>query len=385
MASDRAKLVLDEQSFQGLLAAAFTIQEHNARMNSGNAVDVETEAAARPNADPPRVETNASEVRENQPQIGASSLSSCKQCGGALPTADATCPNCSVPNFRPGERLQRNWASLWQMSKEQGLALDTRRKPGDDLPLSPADPARVRRDAVNPSAVGSAVAPAESTRSLRIEEVNEIVGAGEAAGLTQDDLDRDHPQELLLAKIDLPEVATSGEEPAVLDGSADSAAVYHNSLNHKGLDQDGLDRDGVSEEEWTESDAIADSSGDSESSDGGWKKLRLKLQFRRADVFLGLAVIVALVALLWPAAGQQKSGPTLWERTLIAMGVAEEPQQTVNFHGDPDLKVWVDTHTALYYCPGDELYGKSPGGHYTTQREAQADRFEPAERSVCIQ
>ncbi len=53
--------------------------------------------------------------------------------------------------------------------------------------------------------------------------------------------------------------------------------------------------------------------------------------------------------------------------------------------GDPNMKVWVDTHTALYYCPGDELYGQSPDGHFTTQGEAQQDRFEPAERSACVE
>src|ERR1035438_5363763 len=35
MPSTRTKLVLDEQSFQGLLAAAFTIQQHNDRHAAG--------------------------------------------------------------------------------------------------------------------------------------------------------------------------------------------------------------------------------------------------------------------------------------------------------------------------------------------------------------
>ena len=70
---------------------------------------------------------------------------------------------------------------------------------------------------------------------------------------------------------------------------------------------------------------------------------------------------------------------------LVAIGIAEAPEPVVHYRGDPTLKVWVDTHTALYYCPGDELYGKSPDGHFSTQREAQTDRFEPAERSACVQ
>ena len=381
MASDRAKLVLDEQSFQGLLAAAFTIQEHNARMNSGDPLDGGTDAPAPPNADPPQVKTSppaiptSDEVKAKPPQVSASPLSNCRDCGGPLPSADANCPNCNVPNFRPGERLQRNWASLWQMGKEQGFALDARRKPEDDLPLSPADPGRLRRDALDPSALRSAVAPPEAPPSPR--EKGSAVPAAEAVDLAHPALGHDHPQGLLRAQIDLPAAATSeAEESSMLENSGSSIPLHHGDLSH----------DGQSEEEWADSDTVPDSSPGSDASARGLKGLRVKLHFRRADLFLGLAVIVAAVALLWPASGQQKQ-PSLppWERLLIAMGIAEEPEQTVHFHGDPDLKVWVDTHTALYYCPGDELYGKSPDGHYTSQREAQADRFEPAERSVCIQ
>ncbi len=110
-----------------------------------------------------------------------------------------------------------------------------------------------------------------------------------------------------------------------------------------------------------------------------------KLRFHRADLYLGIAVLIAVVALVWPTTTPQ--GPSLpaWERILVAMGIAETTQPVANFRGDPNVRVWVDTHTALYYCPGEELYGKSPDGHYTTQREAQSDRFEPAERSVCVQ
>jgi hypothetical protein len=379
MASDRAKLVLDEQSFQGLLAAAFTIQEHNARMNGG-AVGDEAETSAKPKADPPQAASSPPEIKANPPHANASPLSTCKECGGPLPSADATCLNCCAPNFRPGERLQRNWASLWQMSKEQGLALDARRKPGDDIPLSPGDPGRLRRDPASPSAVRSAVAPPEPAPSLRARKASEDPAADEAVNLTHHDLDHDHPQELLLATIDLSAATTSGTEETTIADAEDSIPLHHDGLNGA-----GLNRDGLSDGEWAEPDAVPESSAVPEPSGRGLKNLRLKLRFRRADLFLGLAVIVAAVALLWPASGGQKPSLSPWERVLIAMGIAEEPQQAVHFHGDPDLKVWVDTHTALYYCPGDELYGKSPDGHYSTQREAQADRFEPAERSVCIQ
>jgi hypothetical protein len=67
---------------------------------------------------------------------------------------------------------------------------------------------------------------------------------------------------------------------------------------------------------------------------------------------------------------------------LISLGMAEAPQPPAD-KGDPTAQVWVDTHTGLYYCPGADLYGKTPKGKYTTQRDAQLDQFEPAYRKTC--
>jgi hypothetical protein len=52
-------------------------------------------------------------------------------------------------------------------------------------------------------------------------------------------------------------------------------------------------------------------------------------------------------------------------------------------NGNPDVKVWIDLHTALYYCPGAGSYGKTVKGQFTSQRAAQLDRFEPAFGRVC--
>ena len=43
--------------------------------------------------------------------------------------------------------------------------------------------------------------------------------------------------------------------------------------------------------------------------------------------------------------------------------------------GNPDTQVWVDVHTALYHCPGSELFGKTPDGKLASQRDAQQDQF----------
>ncbi len=122
---------------------------------------------------------------------------------------------------------------------------------------------------------------------------------------------------------------------------------------------------------------------------------------RRGDVSLAVAVVLVVVVIAWgifsghsvqatgnPAgtAAQSKAAPdanlSFVDRTLIALGLAEAPPPPEN-KGNPDAKVWVDLQTALYYCPADDLYGKTPKGRMTSQRSAQLDRFEPAYRKIC--
>ena len=131
---------------------------------------------------------------------------------------------------------------------------------------------------------------------------------------------------------------------------------------------------------------------------------------RRADIYLAVALVVVIAAIGWlvgskqpnPAAGSARaatssgnpagtSSPrrkppepqlTLFEKMLVAVGLAEPPPAPV-YSGNPSTQVWVDLRTALYYCPGADLYGKTPKGRFTSQRDAQLDQFEPAYRKAC--
>jgi GAF domain-containing protein len=73
---------------------------------------------------------------------------------------------------------------------------------------------------------------------------------------------------------------------------------------------------------------------------------------------------------------------SMMEKMLVGLGLAEAPSKPV-YKGDPQAKVWEDLHTALYYCEGSDFFGKTKGGRYATQREAQLDQFQPASRKVC--
>lgn len=116
----------------------------------------------------------------------------------------------------------------------------------------------------------------------------------------------------------------------------------------------------------------------------GLHNLRQQFNIHRADLYLGMAVVVAIFALLSPTpAAPQKPRLAPWQRVLVNLGIAEAPAPQIHYRGDPSIEVWVDPHTALYYCPGDELYGKTADGRLTGQREAQVDQFEPANRAAC--
>jgi hypothetical protein len=73
---------------------------------------------------------------------------------------------------------------------------------------------------------------------------------------------------------------------------------------------------------------------------------------------------------------------SLFDRILVKVGLAEAPEPE-DYKGNPETQVWVDLQTALYYCPGADLFGKTPKGKFASQRDAQLDQFEPAYRKAC--
>jgi len=126
---------------------------------------------------------------------------------------------------------------------------------------------------------------------------------------------------------------------------------------------------------------------------------------RKGDFYLAIAVVLVLVVIRWgiwsnrsvaatghgsAVAGSMSRNKPLapdadlstFDKLLISLGLAEAPEAP-EYKGNPDTQVWIDLHTALYYCPGADLFGKTPKGRVSSQRDAQLDQFEPANRKPC--
>lgn len=114
-------------------------------------------------------------------------------------------------------------------------------------------------------------------------------------------------------------------------------------------------------------------------------------QTQRANIYLAISAVLLLAVLAgWgsrPTENQPSNRPrppqlSFLESILVDLGLAVAPPAEA-YRGNPDIKVWVDLHTALYYCPDADQYGKTGNGKFTSQRDAQLDQFEPAFRKAC--
>lgn len=244
----------------------------------------------------------------------------CRGCGQHLAEDELFCGKCGIEKIiDPDGPLQSKWASLWFMNEARRIA----EKP-DEAPF------------------------------LSDEDVLSIA----------------EPQ-------DLPdgEVFTVERLSPRPSAAADSAVERHNEAIATTESAKHLVR-----VEWLP---------DTVSSSRAEGRLRHQWRVNRANFYLAGASLLLIAALSgWgtipaldtpPGAGPQLS---LFDRMLVGLGIAEAPDAPV-YRGNPDTPVWVDLHTALYYCPGSDLYGKTDGGKIATQRSAQMDQFEPAHRKAC--
>jgi serine/threonine protein kinase len=72
---------------------------------------------------------------------------------------------------------------------------------------------------------------------------------------------------------------------------------------------------------------------------------------------------------------------------LLRHAALATPQSKVlkTYDGEkPDVKVWVNTESGTYHCPGTRWYGKTQEGEYMTQKEARDKGYHPAASRACM-
>jgi hypothetical protein len=84
-----------------------------------------------------------------------------------------------------------------------------------------------------------------------------------------------------------------------------------------------------------------------------------------------------------PLPAQIKSAPASQTVAAPASSSAASSAVTQSAEGNPDVRVWVNTATGVYHCPGSRWYGNTKQGQYMTQAEAQEKHYRPAYGKVC--
>lgn len=302
-------------------------------------------AAAEPLAAPPARQTPMADPVSTAP------AEPCQSCGHELESGEVFCGACGTA--RDTGAIQSKWATLWHMrvAEEQHEESSSERFPSMEEIRAELD--RALPDLV--AAIGKKEEPADELESPTEPETPAAPSYPEDAALVPSRPPATAPQEVW--------------------GSAVKARRWLDSL-------------------------------EAEQPAAKWVSNQWRAQ--RANIYLAAAAILLLAVIF--ARPQANSGAaasrsarttdrvatgatparpvdprqnmTLFEKMLVGVGLAEAPQPPAD-QGNPGVEVWVDLHTALYYCPGAELYGKTPKGKFTTQKDAQQDQFEPASRKVC--
>jgi putative methionine-R-sulfoxide reductase with GAF domain len=305
----------------------------------------------------------------------AAPKSPCWKCGNNLVAEEQFCGKCGAPRAGDTEPadLQSRVASAWHMQQTS--------HPG----FTAAPP-----NGTSP--------PRETMRSKAAHEPDH------APELEQDQA---LPEPFPLPELEESKPWSAPSFPAKANGYAMAASASSESQ----LDDDNIDAASTALAKPQQEDVVWTSAAkarDFLESLSGTRTPNALVRFwrsRRGDFYLAVALILVVAVIRWgiwsnhsvgavgrgtavsASANHKRPAPdadlSMFDKLLISLGLAEAPETPEQKGGNPDVQVWVDLQTALYYCPGSELYGKTPKGKLTSQRDAQLDQFEPAFRKAC--
>ena len=298
----------------------------------------------------------------------------CRKCGQQIFGEEQFCGQCGSPRnggYEPGN-LQSKVASFWQMQ-------EARRKGSPPLPSRAGRPEEFPEDSGKPFSETGLV-PSVEAPPAELLETSDV-------RMTQPSPSLHSPTELFNTELArFFEGAEGANEPAKVSVEGSSGEVALAKIQPP------------ANSSWTASaraflKQVA-----------GASRAPSLIRFwndRRGDIYLGVALILVACVVGWglwsghsvgtPAAANSaaaahhkspEAGLSMFDRMLIHLGLADPPDAPEDM-GNPAVQVWIDSHTGLYYCPGADLYGKTPKGKFRTQREAQLDQFQPAYRKAC--
>jgi putative methionine-R-sulfoxide reductase with GAF domain len=331
----------------------------------------------------------------------ASPAVACRKCGHKLVGEEQFCGNCGTPRSSDYEApsMQSKVASLWHMQeamKKAAPAPAAKDEPAHEEPVA-------HSDLVSPDPVTFEKALADSLE----KNVPDLLAAAP--------LPEKNPESTALNE---PRVSAEFEDSAFSDleiSLAPEPAALVPAAEVKELESTAI-APPARPTTWSSA-ATARAFLEQLASANGPGALAQLWNTHRGDIYLAIAVILVICVIGWgvrsthsvsatgnaaAAANHHKpaavsaapvsappapapapdAGLSLFDRMLIRMGLAEPPAPP-EYKGNPETQVWVDLHTALYYCPGADLYGKTPKGKFASQRDAQLDQFEPAYRKAC--
>jgi hypothetical protein len=279
----------------------------------------------------------------------------CRVCGRTFGPDEAFCGQCSMPRVAgtSSEDLQSKWASLWYMQRAQKTQQQESPPSFANLATqaSPAVPENNQTIPIPAEPVPQGPAK-PAVRVWHVPEGGTERESSNSSGLS-------HPFKTTLSD----ERSFFIEAENNLSNSRFAPAI----------------------------DSLAPTAGSAYEAEGAtpdllqstWQAVWARMHRRHATWALSAVglLLVFLMLAVWPSS--TNSQLTWFQSVLVELGLAEVPAHPPVLSGNPDVRVWVDVHTALYYCPGSDLYGKTPGGHFASQHDAQVDEFEPASRVAC--
>jgi GAF domain len=305
-----------------------------------------------------------------RPQLETRPASRCKQCGNELALDEMFCGSCGTPRDAVARNdLQSKWATLWNLKQKSDPLMAHASQPGAAVPPQ-ADSAQSLDSPSEPEDL-----PAESSSSEHVPvTVLPDLSDGTTTSLNRDTIP--------------PASATTPQTPV-----GEMTPLSANAPERR---------------VWLRSIAVSPPAVQLK---GFWKKNQGFIRKHPGDLALGAAAILFAITIFWavssdspttsadsgnpgpnasasaPAKPRKKQAPpapklSMFDQILVSLGLAEPPPPETDM-GNPNVPVWVDIHTGLYYCPGTDLYGKTQQGKIASQHDAQLDQFEPASRKVC--